>query len=173
MSKLAKSPFSDGRRRPVWGRRVERFGKSLSVLSKVSLFIFIPILALRSLSVSSFLEGMMWGLAGIVCVLMLVALMFGGEQLRKKGKRHQTLSAAEAMARDSRAPIIYFRSFADEHQTRRLVTSPPSSQYCNFSRTEEEYLRAEIIKAGPFVALGKPNRCPASPRRRPALCQRP
>lgn len=88
-----------------------------------------------------------------------VALMLGCMWLLRRSRRHEAVSAAQAMADDPRPPVLYLRSFQDDGsvllddqgiksmQALIRATSPASS---------EEELARILERIGPVVAIGKP-----------------
>jgi hypothetical protein len=58
----------------------------------------------------------------------------------RRGRQHTALLGDEVLERDTRPPIVYLRSFADEVAIAR----------------EEEVLAAIFGEVGPFVAIGRP-----------------
>jgi hypothetical protein len=103
-----------------------------------------------------FVASIAWVIAGVMAIIALLAFYLLGWFLDRRGERYQALAAADAMNQDLRPPVLYFRSFFDEPRTRRIRTRAGSSVEYDYSFSEEEYLRAEILKAGPFVAVGRP-----------------
>lgn len=61
-------------------------------------------------------------------------------RLYRRGRQHTALLGEEAVGRDTRPPIVYLRSFADEVAIAR----------------EEEVLATVFGEVGPFVAIGRP-----------------
>ena len=89
---------------------------------------------------------------GIGLMLVIMALF-------RRSRRHEAVSAAQAMADDPRPPVLYLRSFQDDGsvllddqglpgmQALTRATSPTSS---------EEELARILEQIGPVVAIGKP-----------------
>ena len=89
---------------------------------------------------------------GIGLMLVVMALF-------RRSRRHEAVSAAQAMADDPRPPVLYLRSFQDDGsvliedqglpgmQALTRATSPVSS---------EEELARILQNIGPVVAIGKP-----------------
>lgn len=102
------------------------------------------------------LEDSAWDLTMSVCA---TALLCVGMWLLRRSRRHEAVSAAQAMADDPRPPVLYLRSFQDDGSvlledrgipgTRALTraVSPMSS---------EEELADILQRIGPVVAIGKP-----------------
>lgn len=89
---------------------------------------------------------------GVALLLVIMALF-------RRSRRHEAVSAAQAMADDPRPPVLYLRSFQDDGsvlledqgipgvQALTRATSPASS---------EEELAQILQRIGPVVAIGKP-----------------
>ncbi len=75
-------------------------------------------------------------LLGIATFVLLAYSMY----LYQQGERHFQPTAKEAMAQDSRAPVLYLRSFENENDV----------------SSEEEVLAKILKEVGPFVAIGRP-----------------
>lgn len=72
------------------------------------------------------------------------------------GKRLKSISAEEAMAKDPRPPVVYFRSFDDDR--RFVLSSKQRERSWGFKkyRTEEEQIVKVLKRIGPVVAIGDP-----------------
>jgi hypothetical protein len=141
------------------GGRLRAAGRLLKAVSKASayggLLVWLLIYWAKQDSMRS-IAGAAWIILGVMAIIGLLAVYFLGQLLDRRGERYQALSAADAMSQDSRPPVLYFRSFFDEPRTRRIRTRVGSSVNYSYGRSEEEYLRPEILKVGPFVAVGRP-----------------
>jgi tetratricopeptide (TPR) repeat protein len=90
--------------------------------------------------------------------LAAVALVLAGLWFYNRGRKLQSLSAEDLMARDPRAPVLYLRSFKDDKKTRAtpLAGTIGIVSVCLGIRTEEEQLAEAMNEIGPFIAIGKP-----------------
>lgn len=141
------------------GGRLRVTGRLLKAISRASayggLLVWFLIYWAKQDSMG-FVASIAWVIAGVMAIIALLAVYLLGWFLDRRGERYQALAAADAMNQDLRPPVLYFRSFFDEPRTRRIRTRVGSSVEYDYSFSEEEYLRAEILKAGPFVAVGRP-----------------
>ncbi|ANZ40642.1 hypothetical protein BBK82_36215 [Lentzea guizhouensis] len=80
---------------------------------------------------------------------------FGGH-LVLAAKRRLARSAAEVMARDSRPPVLYLRTFHSDHAAGRVSVRYAPTLYGLNLRTEEESLARVFARYGPLVGLGDP-----------------
>lgn len=141
------------------GGRLRVAGRLLQAVSRASVYGGIlagSLLYWAKQDSMGFVAGMAWIILGVMAFVGLLAVYLLGGLLDRRGERYQALPAADAMSQDARPPVLYFRSFFDEPRTRRIRTRVGSSVDYDYGRSEEEYLRAEILKAGPFVAVGRP-----------------
>jgi hypothetical protein len=94
------------------------------------------------------------------CFAAAIGLPSGGLVgwlLMRRGERLLALSGDEAIEQDRRPPVLYLRAFRDEAATRRSRTRVGhASINVDYSLGEEECLREELTKIGPFVAIGHP-----------------
>jgi hypothetical protein len=98
-----------------------------------------------------------WLAGGFVATFLLVGGALLGSWLTHRGERYLALSAAEAMATDSRPLVLYLRAFTDEPATRRSRSRVGhASTYVDYGSSEEAFLREELTRIGPFVAIGRP-----------------
>jgi hypothetical protein len=141
------------------GGRLRVAGRFLKAVSTVSAFggllVWVLIYGAKQDSMG-FVAGMAWIILGVMAFVALLAVGLLGRFLDRRGERYQALTAADAMRQDARPPVLYFRSFFDEPRTRRIRTRVGSSVNYDYDGSEEEYLRTEILKVGPFVAVGRP-----------------
>lgn len=85
-----------------------------------------------------------------------IVLIVVGVLLMIRGGKLKSIPAADVLAQDTRSPILYLRSFADdvaeEKSQFRWVWFVPWVAL----RTQEEHLAGVMNKVGPFVAVGRP-----------------
>jgi len=99
--------------------------------------------------------------------LLVVAVpVYLGYLLMRRGKKHSVEIGENALLKDTRAPVLYLRSFLDEaaeasigHRfkgVRRLETTQLAATVANNGLQEQDALGHVFRKIGPYVALGKP-----------------
>jgi hypothetical protein len=76
-------------------------------------------------------------------------LATSSSRMLRRSKQQRAIGALALLSRDTRSPVIYFRSFTDDVITARGVNSTSWI-------TEEEQLAAVLNKIGPAVAIGEP-----------------
>jgi len=131
----------------LWMRVWQLVGLGL-LLYGADHLIFIAILNLETVDLASrFVQGCLglasWGF-GIACL--------------KRARKHKTVAAQQLIARDTRPPVLYLRSFGDESTAGRVVGGGHllfSGWTLGFS-TEEEQLSSAFSATGPFITIGKP-----------------
>ena len=131
----------------LWMRVWQLVGLGL-LLYGADHLIFIAILNLETVDLASrFVQGCLglasWGF-GIACL--------------KRARKHKTVAAQQLIARDTRPPVLYLRSFGDDSTAGRVVGGGHllfSGWTLGFS-TEEEQLSSAFSAIGPFIAIGKP-----------------
>lgn len=69
-------------------------------------------------------------------------------------KKRLSIAATELLAKDSRRPILYLRSFKDDEQYR---SNNCNGIYFDNGQSFEESLVAELKRTGPVVAIGHPD----------------
>jgi hypothetical protein len=100
-------------------------------------------------------------------MLLVVVMFFGGAVMVVYGKRHLTLSADVVLARDTRPPIIYLRSFDIETGSFGLSAyfSSVGTAFTNRSMgwgvspwdpTFQTQLSLVMGRIGPYIAVGRP-----------------
>jgi hypothetical protein len=123
---------------------------------------------LRSQEVKLLPEGGGWG--AVADAALKGALLFGffgvlgpvmatfGLFLYNRGRKVSSPSASKVLDHDTRAPVLYLRSFLDDD-----VASSPSparniggAQVFTTAATQEEQVAAVLSSAGPVVAVGRP-----------------
>lgn len=72
------------------------------------------------------------------------------------GKRLISDSAEEAMTKDPRRPVVYFRSFEDDLRFAWSSKKHGRPLFFGRYRTEEEQIVKELKRIGPVVAIGNP-----------------
>ena len=117
------------------------------------------------------LGGLRAGLAGIALPLLIIAISAGlcvfvaavGSLLCRIGKKLTAQQAESLLLRDSRNPVLYLRSFADDHVAatpvaggQRVDVIHPILAESFTGETEEEVLAIEMNRIGPCVAVGMP-----------------
>ena len=92
-------------------------------------------------------------LSGSFLLTALIPIVGGaGGYLFILGRRLSAVTAAEAMAKDSRPPVVYLRSFREDGE---LAAS--HGELVGFPSSNTEQIVARIMnRIGPFVAIGKP-----------------
>jgi len=96
---------------------------------------------------------------GIPFLLLLFVLMFFALALLRRGRRTEALTAAEAMARDPRPPVLYLRSFQDDAAVALAGGGwrlPRRIGRLMVWATPEQELSRILNRIGPVVAIGKP-----------------
>jgi TM2 domain-containing membrane protein YozV len=77
-----------------------------------------------------------------------------GIALIRRGFRYDAISAAELLAKDARAPVVYLRSFRQDDD--RLVPIYLRLFMFSVAINFEQILAAILSPIGPFVAIGRP-----------------
>lgn len=132
---------------PIVGRLVERVGQlgfGLAVLLYVGDLLYSAGTG-RSLWVTPLSLLGLWTVA--------LGLAWVTVNLVQLGRRLQVPGAAAVLARDSRPPVLYLRSFRDDDATHRSFER--WLLRVNY-RSEEEELAATFADVGPLVAVGRP-----------------
>ncbi len=85
-------------------------------------------------------------------VLALVAW-----RLWRRSRRHEAISADEALARDPRPPVVYLRSFRDDGEA-VIEGGTPIHWALRATRagSDEETMADILARLGPVIAVGKP-----------------
>lgn len=89
---------------------------------------------------------------GIGLMLLMMALF-------RRSRRHEAVSAAQAMADDPRPPVLYLRSFQDDGSVLLDDQGLPGMQALTRAASpvsSEEELARILEQIGPVVAIGKP-----------------
>jgi TM2 domain len=78
-------------------------------------------------------------------------------RLWRRSRRHEVMSADEALALDARPPILYLRSFRDDGEI-AAEGGTPAHWALRLSRagSDEETMATILARFGPVVAIGKP-----------------
>jgi TM2 domain len=95
----------------------------------------------------------------ITMSLFVTVVGFVGMWLLRRSRRHEAVSAAQAMADDPRPPVLYLRSFQDDGNM--LLDDPgiPGTKALTRAASpmsSEEELADILQRIGPVVAIGKP-----------------
>jgi hypothetical protein len=130
------------------GRRPRKFASAAWFVlgSLMFLMMFISVVLLRPAFAQVPLGWLVGGIAGA-----LISLVLGipAAKCLIHAKRLRAPSALEVLARDHRAPVVYFRPFTADTDASRTVG--PTSWF-----TEEEELAKMMNDIGPLVAIGAP-----------------
>ncbi|MFF7505287.1 hypothetical protein ACFZBM_38635 [Streptomyces lavendulae] len=101
------------------------------------------------------------GFLDVILRNMVIVLIGGGVicgtggLLYSRGQQHLQAPAEEVTASDSRAPVLYLRSFEDDSVTKSLHLL--GSYAIGFQQfTEEQELTLALSPAGPVIAVGQP-----------------
>lgn len=86
----------------------------------------------------------------ILVGLLNLGLLFLIAKCFIHAKRLRAPSAAEALRRDHRPPVVYFRPFAADDDASKPIS------FASWT-TDEEQLAKALTKIGPMVAIGSPN----------------
>jgi hypothetical protein len=73
-----------------------------------------------------------------------------------RGRRYGLVDAFGLMKQDSRDPILYIRSFADEYKLNQIASRQTGILPSIFHPSVEEQLSVVMAEIGPFIALGSP-----------------
>jgi hypothetical protein len=93
-----------------------------------------------------------FSVVGIGLILVMMALF-------RRSRRHEAVSAAQAMADDPRPPVLYLRSFQDDGSVLLDDQGWPGMQRLTRAASpssSEEELAQILQRIGPVVAIGKP-----------------
>ena len=106
----------------------------------------------------------------VVVALAGAALLLLGGVLLRSTRRRLRASAARLRATDQRPPVLYLRSFDDDDDLRLATMATPRRPFLEMLRLRgtdpfEEALAWELVAHGPVVAVGRPGRSLATPRR--------
>jgi hypothetical protein len=88
--------------------------------------------------------------AGIGGASVLVGLL--GRHLSMTGRKQRAVLRAHQLANDTRPPVLYLRSFADDE---KVAEANVVDGFIQLS-TEEEQFAKVLTRIGPFVAIGDP-----------------
>lgn len=133
------------------------FGRSLRLLGTAAPLIFVCLNSVfggSSILLPGFGDAYLSGIPGFVGIISAAMLMWLACDYIVTGKRMIAPSAEGAIAKDSRRPILYFRSFRDD-ETR----APWRVRHrCETGRrtTLEQVVCEAFESAGPVVAIGRP-----------------
>jgi hypothetical protein len=109
-------------------------------------------------------EGHIGWLLAMGLGLVVAIASAAGMGLYALGKKLAAPTVADTLAADSRAPVVYLRSFgADDAAATDAASDYKDSQVAIPGSTEEEHLAAVFGEIGPFIALGKPGETLATP----------
>jgi hypothetical protein len=96
--------------------------------------------------------------AGLSSVIPVVQCAILALACRALARKHQAESVGEILARDTRPPVLYLRSFLDDGRGRKLSVWRQLTDAVNSLRnkTHEQRLAKYAEGIGPFVAIGRP-----------------
>lgn len=140
-----------------WQARASRQAWLLKLLvANLVLPMLVYGLLIDSENVSAKLDESGWstGFSAVISVFAVAALW-----LYRRSRQHEARSAAQAMADDPRAPVLYLRSFQDDG--RMLVADEGGAVAQKLfgaltPTSAEEELADTLERVGPVVAIGKP-----------------
>jgi hypothetical protein len=99
-------------------------------------------------------------------MLVVAVPVYLGYLLMRRGRKHAVERGETALLNDTRAPVLYLRSFEDEaaeasilHRFTRVARperTQLASTVANNGLQEQDALGCVFRKIGPYVALGKP-----------------
>ena len=104
---------------------------------------------------AEFNESVLYLLLSVLMLLLAAALAW----LYRRSRRHEAPGAAQAMAADPRAPVLYLRSFRDDGRALMLDSGWPRVQAvlgALMPGSAEEELADALAGIGPVIAIGKP-----------------
>ena len=100
----------------------------------------------------------------VVVMMSWLALFIAGAWLIHRGIKSSGISAAEAMRRDPRPPVIYLRSFDQEMKQNTLreifrdafTGTPLPGGYSAWGPREQYDFAKTMKRFGPYIAIGRP-----------------
>ena len=104
---------------------------------------------------AEFNESFLYLLLSVLMLLLAAALAW----LYRRSRRHEAPGAAQAMAADPRAPVLYLRSFRDDGHALMVDLGWPRVQAALgavMPVSAEEELADALAGIGPVIAIGKP-----------------
>lgn len=95
---------------------------------------------------------------GLGVVIASIAIVMGNGIIRFAKRIHAANVSAQMLARDSRPPILYLRSFYDDAEMAQSPQKEDNSPFTLIFRvnTAEEQLTKALRTVGPVIAIGKP-----------------
>jgi len=88
--------------------------------------------------------------APAVSKVAVLLIMAGAFTATLYGRRYFALSTVQVLKRSGAPPVVFLRSFTDEHNLER------SAYWTPFTLSFERLLKRVVSQFGPFVAIGKP-----------------
>ena len=123
----------------VRGRRLIRLGAASFWVALVLFVLTTPL-------------GRFIGYAVLALDAALLAVVFLGLAIMRRGRKLMASSGEELLRQDSRPPVVYLRPFTADELGTRVATRYFGWRYF----TEEEQLAMVMNEIGPFIAIGDP-----------------
>lgn len=137
------------RRSRLKGRVLSATGSALLLIGSLGVFGARLFTSGTGGFLDAFLRNMVFVVVGggVICGI--------GGLFYSRGQQHLQATAEQATASDSRAPVLYLRSFEDDSVTK---SSSLAGSYVLGVRqfTEEQELTMALSQAGPVIAVGQP-----------------
>jgi len=94
----------------------------------------------------------------IIWFAIVIGVYVGATKLLLRGKKMMSASVEEALKADPRRPVLYLRSFLDDHAASKLLSGIQTPWAVIFGEveTEEEMLAKILSDFGPLICIGKP-----------------
>lgn len=98
--------------------------------------------------------------AALLAVVAAMALMHFGQELMIIARRHAMRSLGQVLKADQRPPMLFLRSFEDDHMQlasrRKPMLWPLALRRLGAEESFEEALTIALTDVGPVVAIGRP-----------------
>jgi tetratricopeptide repeat protein len=94
----------------------------------------------------------------IIWIALVIGVYVGATKLLLRGKKMMSASVEELLKADPRRPVLYLRSFLDDHAASKLLSGIQTPWAVIFGEveTEEEMLAKILSDFGPLICIGKP-----------------
>jgi hypothetical protein len=94
----------------------------------------------------------------IIWIALVIGVYVGATKLLLRGKKMMSASVDELLKADPRRPVLYLRSFLDDHAASKLLSGIQTPWAVIFGEveTEEEMLTKILSDFGPLICIGKP-----------------
>jgi len=94
----------------------------------------------------------------VIWIAVVIGVYVGATKLLLRGEKMMSASVEEALKADPRRPVLYLRSFLDDHAASKLLSgiSTPWAVIFGEVETEEEMLAKILSDFGPLICIGKP-----------------